>query len=276
MIISRTLKARNMKLLINNNQFNDATDSQGVENTLWGRLVKNGHVQGTQKADERGIYRSILIDGTCCSSAAQRMGVFQQSARACKWIILLCILGLMGCAIDKQQQAPLYINKLEPPFKNREILEPYSDISLACYQSADILTNVLNQRNVELDKLIIAASFVNINNLEESSTFGRVISEQIVARLSQNGYRIKELRLRNNSILIKEGLGELLLSREMKNISKNQDAFAVLVGTYAIAEDIMFVSTRIVSTSNDTIIAAHSFQIEINPTIDCLLGSSQK
>jgi len=199
--------------------------------------------------------------------------------RSFPWIILMCILfGPMSCVIENQQQRqqlPLQIDKLETPFKDREILEPYSDIPRACYHAADVLTRVLNKHGVKLDKTLIAASFVNINKLEESSTFGRVVSEQIVARLSQNGFLIKELRLRNNSILIKEGLGELLLSRELKNLNHNQDAFAVLVGTYAVADNIVFVTTRIISTYSNTIIGAHSFQIEITPTVEKLLGDKQ-
>lgn len=154
----------------------------------------------------------------------------------------------------------------QPPIERHA----YTDINHASTDVARILTQSIND-NLIINQPIIVASFVNINNLEESSTFGRVMSEQIAARLTQNGFKIIELKLRNNSIFMKEGTGELLLSRELKKLSKTQKAYAALVGTYAATEDLIFITAKIIITDNNSIIAAHNFQLYSNSTIAELL-----
>ena len=85
------------------------------------------------------------------------------------------------------------------------------------------------------------ASFVNVNNLEESSSFGRIIAEQITSRFTQLGHKVIELKLRQNSIFIKEGQGEFILSRDVHELSKTYNASAVVVGTYADGGDRLYV-----------------------------------
>jgi hypothetical protein len=43
----------------------------------------------------------------------------------------------------------------------------------------------------------IIATLVNIDQLEQSSTLGRLISEQVASRMSQLGYGVLELKVRN-------------------------------------------------------------------------------
>ena len=183
----------------------------------------------------------------------------------------ILIAALLGCYHELPLPERSLLPELQRPFHNQENMKPYQDIMRAGFQTADILANILKNRNIGINNSIIAASFVNINNLEESSTFGRVISDQITARLSQNGYNIKEIKLRSNSIFIKEKAGEFLLSRELKNIINSHNANAVLVGTYAITSDMIFVSARVVTTDSNTIIAAHNFQLYSNPIVKEML-----
>ena len=54
---------------------------------------------------------------------------------------------------------------------------------------------------------IIVASFVDVNNLTVSSPFGRIMAEQVGSRLAQKGYKVIELKLRQNSIFIEKEKG---------------------------------------------------------------------
>jgi TolB-like protein len=109
--------------------------------------------------------------------------------------------------------------------------------------------------------MLIVASFVNINNLEESSSFGRITPEQIASRFAQRGQPIIELKLRQNSIFISEGKGEFMLSRDLREISKTHNASAVVVGTYADGRDRLYVSARMVRPTDNLIIAACDYGI---------------
>ena len=130
------------------------------------------------------------------------------------------------------------------------------------YQISDGLESNLNQ-SISNEELIIVASFVKLDNLNESSTFGRMIAEQIASRLIQRGYKIQELKLRQGSIFVQESKGEFLLTRDIQNISKNYNASAVVVGTFAESRGWFYVSARIVRPSDGIVISSSDVSIEM-------------
>lgn len=128
---------------------------------------------------------------------------------------------------------------------------------------------------LEKDKAIIAASFANIDNLSSSSTFGRMASEIITAGLTDRGYKVIEVKMRDN-LFIKQRAGEFMLSRKLQNISQAHDAQAVLLGTYAIGGENLYVNTRLVRTTDNVVIGSHDFVLPINNDIKYLLNHGRK
>jgi TolB-like protein len=102
---------------------------------------------------------------------------------------------------------------------------------------------------------VIVASFVNVNNLQQSSSFGRMLAEQIASRFAQSGKRVIEMKLRQTSVFVAEGKGEFMLSRDVKEISKEHNASAVVVGTYTAAWNTVYVSARIVRPTDSVIVS---------------------
>ena len=129
---------------------------------------------------------------------------------------------------------------------------------------ADDLENNLTEP-IYPDEPLLVASFVDVNNLEQSSSFGRIISEQIASQFAQNGYNIIEMKLRQDSVYIQEGKGEFLLSRDLQEIGKSHNSPAVLVGTYAEGHNVIYVSARIVRTADSQVIASYDTFIKMSP-----------
>jgi TolB-like protein len=148
---------------------------------------------------------------------------------------------------------------------------PFIDVLAASYAAADNLCQGLQRKKIQTDATILAASFVNVNHLEESSTLGRIIAEQISSRIAQNGFKVLDMKLRHDSVYMKKGKGEFLLSREIDKISKTYNGDFVLVGTYAVAEMSIYVSARIIDTADNSISTGYDFQIERNFQNDSLL-----
>jgi TolB-like protein len=160
-------------------------------------------------------------------------------------VAALCLCLIMGCAA---QQPPVRADYWD------------GNLVMVGYSIADKLGDNAAQTLGPSDTLIVA-SFVNVNNLEESSSFGRIIAEQIASRFAQRGQRVIELKLRQNSIFISEGKGEFMLSRDLREISRTHNASAVVVGTYADGGDRMYVSARIVRPTDNIIISAWDYGI---------------
>ena len=123
---------------------------------------------------------------------------------------------------------------------------------------------------IDRDKPIIATSLVNVDNLEASSSLGRIITEQLASRLTLQGYRMIEMKLRK-AVFIKQGAGEFMLSREVRNISQNHDAQAVVVGSYAVGQERVYITVRIVRTPDSAIIASHDYTLPLTPDVRKLL-----
>lgn len=139
--------------------------------------------------------------------------------------------------------------------------EPYTAVLESSYQSADRLARALVEQEFPKDTPIMAASFADIDDLTTSSTFGRIVSEQIASRLAQHGFRVIEIKLRRASVYIKEGEGEFMLSRELKDLGGSREIRAALVGTYAVSGQFVFVSARIVRTEDSTVLAGCDYEI---------------
>jgi TolB-like protein len=143
---------------------------------------------------------------------------------------------------------------------NIRIVDVNEDVVTAAnYKAADYLITKAPKDTLKTSPLLVA-SFVNVDNLNESSTFGRMVSEQISSRFKQLGYTSIELKLRT-TIFIKEGSGEFLLSRELSDISAKHNANDVVVGTYAIASDRVYLTVRIVNAVDSTILASYDYNI---------------
>ena len=144
-----------------------------------------------------------------------------------------------------------------------------SDLDDISYTAGDML-----ERNLlyYLDRTlpILSTSFVNLDNLKETSAFGRLVGVQVASRFSQHGYKMIDLRLSNGKVVVQERNGELVLSRDMKRINNSQDAQAILVGTYTIAGNRAFLSTRLVSTRDNTILSSYNFSIRMDDLLKAL------
>ena len=119
---------------------------------------------------------------------------------------------------------------------------------------------------------VIAASFVNIDNLEESSSFGRIVSRQMATQFSARGYHVIELLLRKN-VYIESKSGEFLLSRELSNIGAEYNAHALLVGTYAVGSKSVYVTARLVDAKSSIVIASSDFDVPLGPNTQTLISS---
>lgn len=140
----------------------------------------------------------------------------------------------------------------------------------ANYAAADSLVTA---SKLPLDKSapILVATLVNIDNLEQTSTLGRSVSEQVATRLANLGYTVKEVKIGSTS-LIKSDSEELLLSRALKDISIIHKAQAVVVGTYSDAKDYFYLNIKLMDAKNSTILSGYDYAIPANALNQALMG----
>ena len=118
---------------------------------------------------------------------------------------------------------------------------------------------------------VIVSTLVSVDRLGESSRLGRMFSEQIAGRLVQRGVRVTEVRLREQ-LALQPGQGELLLSRELREVSQTHDAQAVVVGTYAVSGAMVYVSLKMVNPLGNLVVAATDYAVPMDANVRSLLA----
>jgi TolB-like protein len=120
------------------------------------------------------------------------------------------------------------------------------------------------------DTPVLVATIVNVNDTRRSAPLGRTLSEQYASHMVNAGFNVKELKLRGD-VFVKEETGELLLSREIKDIAHVHNANYVLVGTYSTAASVTYVSLKFVRTEDSRIVRGYDYALPNDKDVTKLL-----
>ena len=118
---------------------------------------------------------------------------------------------------------------------------------------------------------ILITTLVNNDNLDDTSSFGRSFQNNIIAGFVKRGYAVKEVKLRRN-LLVEERKGEFMLTRDLRELAAKQQAQAIVVGTYTLANRTMYLSVRLVSPHNQAIRGAYEDKLYLDDNNLRLLG----
>lgn len=132
--------------------------------------------------------------------------------------------------------------------------------------------NLLDQHEFrdDLDRMLVA-TLVDINDVTSTSMFGRQTAEFISARLTQHDHDVIHATVRQDHMIVRED-GQFLLSRDIRNLVSDHNARSVVVGTYGTVKGFVFVSLKLVSTVDDSVLAAADFTLRRDEIIDDLLS----
>lgn len=118
---------------------------------------------------------------------------------------------------------------------------------------------------------IIVTTFVDNNDLQQTSRFGRVLQEHITSRLVQIGYTVREMKL-SNTINIEPKSGETILSRNLAQLKEGQEAQAILAGTISRTNRVLYISARLINPVNNNILATDDYQLCMDGNILAMFG----
>ena len=131
---------------------------------------------------------------------------------------------------------------------------------------------VANMQDCSLQGLVaLPTSFVNLDNFNQTSAFGRLMAEQLFFELNQRGYPVREYRL-PGSIRVLPKSGEFALSRDLGALAAKSGV--VIVGTYSNARDAVFVNARLLHPGDGRVLRTANLVLEQNPTLKQLLRPS--
>ena len=123
---------------------------------------------------------------------------------------------------------------------------------------------------LEQDHILIVTSFANVDALGRSSRLGRMLGQQAGAAITRSGFNVVEILL-SDTLYIDRRQGEFLLTRDVARLAGTYEADAVVVGTFTVAHDIVYVTSKLVRSHDALVLAADNFELKIGPNIRRLL-----
>lgn len=146
-------------------------------------------------------------------------------------------------------------------------------------QAADALLSQNNrsgQAEILPPETILVTTLVNVDNVQQSSRLGRSVAEQLGARLTNLGYQVVDLRLRQAGVLIKQDTGELALSRDVQALASTHQARAILVGTYAEAIDMVYITLKMLEANSGRVMMAYNYALPLDKNNLALLRQDHR
>jgi TolB-like protein len=102
-------------------------------------------------------------------------------------------------------------------------------------------------------RVTVVSSFSNLNNLSETSPFGRLVSEHLMHELQVRGWTVTDLRLTRDFII--NEAGEFSLSRDIKKLRETLPVGNVLTGTYTSTPNGVLLSARVIDVATGQVMA---------------------
>ena len=127
------------------------------------------------------------------------------------------------------------------------------------------------RRSFGLDEKLIMTTIVNLDDLRQTSKFGRALSEAMATRLFQHGYGVVELR-KLGSVRVKNNGGELVLSRESALLAKQHTAGAIVAGTYSMTPKSVIINIKLLDTTSQEVLSVAGMELRRSHNINYLLA----
>ncbi len=134
----------------------------------------------------------------------------------------------------------------------------------------NLLSN--SKKALPKDSLIVISSFVNVDELKMTSSFGRIVSSQIASAFFNSGYRIKAIEL-PTELFVQSNSGFLQLSPEAKSALKSHGASALVVGVFAPGRRTAYVNIKMVDIDTQEVISSTDFSVPMGADAKVLLQS---
>ncbi|NOU14725.1 MAG: hypothetical protein HOO92_12315 [Methylococcaceae bacterium] len=166
-------------------------------------------------------------------------------------IIPALMLTLSGCSWNRYQDV-----------KDTDLIEVSQDATCELREKL--------ARIVPHNSLIVVSTLLNVDNLNQTSAFGRIVSDQIASAFHDAGHEIIGMELPIDLFILKDG-GELALSDETKAQLRKHQAAVLVGGVYAPGKKNTYVSLRVVDLFSKRVISTYDFSVPMGPDARLLL-----
>lgn len=195
-------------------------------------------------------------------------------ARNISVLVVLAAVATASCgSLERETQSLATTPGLAAPPGLGEAPGTKNDMASLIYLAAQTLGD--RAEGLTKGRPIIVSTIVSVDNLNDSSTFGRLTSELVADRIEQRGYLVRDVTYMR-ALSLAPRTGELVLSREASHVSASIHAQAVVAGTYAVAGKEIYLNLRLLSAENGELLSSADVVIPLDDNTRPLVDASEK
>lgn len=198
-------------------------------------------------------------------------GENMKTERMIRAFAILLIVSSTGCALYAKE--PDFQSRLSPNTSYKQDMfagasqwPPYSEVYTQRFvwkmrYLANQVKATASRRGKE--KLtVLMTTITPADNISSGTSFGRLVSEQLMTEMNAASFRVIEAR-KTNEYVIADKSGEFSLSRDIKKIASEFSADAVLVGTYSRGREQVLINVRLVDLKDSSTLGAASAMMDL-------------
>ena len=136
---------------------------------------------------------------------------------------------------------------------------------------------LLNKENILYpgDRVVLA-SIVDINNLDNTTQFGRTITEEVAKEFIDRGYQVIDVRASLRGVVVKRRKGEFYITRDVENLARAVRANAIFYGTYSVGKNYVYVNLKLINPKTHVVLNSIDYRIPLTDDIKKMLGIKEK
>ncbi|WP_194437056.1 FlgO family outer membrane protein [Vibrio fluminensis] len=165
-----------------------------------------------------------------------------------KWFALVPALLLTACAYS-----PIYNGK-EPYPGSQFMLMDSPRHTLDFFVESMTEELVESNTSVSARTPIAVTSFVDLQNMDATNWLGNSVSEGFIYQFQRRGFKVVDYKTTGNIQVTQQG--DFALSRDWKDLAKEQDIQYVLTGTMLRQEGGVLVNARVVGMQSRIVVAS--------------------
>lgn len=176
---------------------------------------------------------------------------YAYSRKSFQFLVVLSLLIVSSACSRRYDDLPAYW-----PFAFKD----YPNRSVGRFKTAYLVDQIDNYYRGTAPGPIGVTTFVNVDDLYTTSTFGRMVAEQVMSELTMKGYDVVELR-HSDALQFLNPAGEFALSRDIASVRRQRDLGGVVVGTYTVSPVRVYLNARLLDPSSSMVLSAGSVEM---------------
>jgi TolB-like protein len=177
-----------------------------------------------------------------------------------KLICVVAFLALCGCS-KRYDDMPAYWPVA---------MGDYDNESVGRFKTSYLASQIDNYYRGTNPGPIGVTTFVNVDDLYSTSTFGRMLAEQLMSELAMSGYDVIELR-HADALQLMDARGEFALSRDPTFVRTSRELGGVVVGTYVVSPVRVYLNARLIDPATSRVLSAGSVEMSKTKEISKML-----